>query len=150
MKKLAVIAVVFVLLLMGCQANTRGRTAVSSQDLIGTPVINQAGQTIGELEQIILDAARQEITYGVIQLAQEPLGFKSAGIAQQYIPVPWSQLDLDADNENLVVSSAAEALLENAPDLDDLDETLTSGWDTAVQAYWQQISSNPYESTANR
>ena len=143
MKNLAVIAVTFVLFLVGCQVNTRGRTAVSSQDLIGMPIINQAGQTVGELEQIILDADKQEIAYGVIQMAQEPLGFKSAGIAQQYIPVPWSQLHLDADNENLVIASAAEALLENAPVLDDLDETLTHGWDTAVQAYWHQTSSNP-------
>lgn len=138
MQRVAIMVSVVMFLFVGCQADEAVGTAVSSQDLIGTTVINEEGQPLGEMNQLILDQDNPEIAYGVIQLAEVPLGFKGVGFVQDYVAVPWSQLNFDEEQQKIVLAQSAEALLADAPKVNDLDEIMQIGWDTAVQTYWNK------------
>jgi sporulation protein YlmC with PRC-barrel domain len=91
-------------------------TAIRATKVIGTTVKNRAGESIGKIEDVVLDKRSNNIVFAVVGFG----GF--LGMGEKYHPVPWQTLDYDAAKNAYVVDFTKE-VLEGAPS--DLLEALT-------------------------
>lgn len=82
--------------------------AIAASRVIGTSVYNTAGQSIGTIEDVMLDKTSNGIMYAVIAFG----GF--LGIGEKYHAVPWSALDYEKNRGGYVVPFTREQL-EAAP-----------------------------------
>ena len=63
--------------------------AIRASRVIGTTVYNTAGDSIGEIEDVILEKTANDIMFAVVGFG----GF--LGIGEKYHALPWSVLDYD-------------------------------------------------------
>lgn len=90
-------------------ATVTGHTdAIAASRVMGTSVYNTAGESIGSIEDVMLDKTSNSIMFAVIGFG----GF--LGIGEKYHAVPWSVLDYDVDKGGYVVPFTREQL-EAAP-----------------------------------
>jgi sporulation protein YlmC with PRC-barrel domain len=89
-------------------------TAIRATKVIGTAVKNRAGESIGKIEDLVLDKVSNNIVFAVIGFG----GF--LGMGEKYHPVPWQTLDYDASKTAYVVDFTKE-VLQGAPS-DSLEE----------------------------
>lgn len=111
--------------------------AIRAGRVIGTDVKDQDGNSIGKIEDIILDKTDNTIMFAVV-------GFGGVlGMGEKFHPLPWSVLDFDPAQDAFVVPYTKDEL--KAAPADTINE-LTKGdgqWarDKAydyykVQPYW--------------
>lgn len=106
--------------------STIGRTpsghtsAIRASKVQGTEVFNASGESIGHVEDVVLDKMSDRILFAVVGFG----GF--LGIGEKYHPLPWSELDYDEDRGGYVVSLTREQL-ERAPSYDMHDLTKPDG-----------------------
>ena len=114
-------------------------SAIRAKKVIGTEVKDTSGNTIGKVEDIMLDKESSSIMYAVVGFG----GF--LGMGEKYHPVPWSQLDYNKSDGAYVVPYTKDQL--QAAPADSLDAlTRDDGMayrDRAyeyykVEPYWQQ------------
>ncbi len=99
---------------------------LSSTTLVGDPVVNTAGDGLGELHDIMLDTASGRIAYGVV-------GFGGMlGIGTKLFAVPWSAVSIDTENKTLVIDVDRETL-EAAPGFD------PDHWPQPGDGVWSQM-----------
>jgi sporulation protein YlmC with PRC-barrel domain len=79
-------------------------SAICASKVIGTNVKDPAGQTIGEVEDVVLDKQSNSILFAVVGFG----GF--LGMAEKYHPIPWSSLMYDADDNAYIVEYTKEQL----------------------------------------
>ena len=79
-------------------------SAIRANKVIGTGVKNRAGDTIGKVEDVVLDKLSNNIMFAVVGFG----GF--LGIGEKYHPVPWSTLDYDEGEQSYVVDFTKEQL----------------------------------------
>ncbi len=103
-------------------------SAIRATKVCGTPVIDNSGRKLGEVEDIILDKLTNNIMFAVVSFG----GF--LGISEKYHPVPWSSLNYDKSKGSYVVGFT-KAQLEAAP-VGDLEElTREDGQDFRNRAF---------------
>jgi sporulation protein YlmC with PRC-barrel domain len=83
-------------------------TAIRATRVIGTPVKDTRGNTIGKIEDVILDKTDNAIMFAVVGFG----GF--LGVGEKFHPLPWAVLDYDPEYEAYVVPYTKEQL-EAAP-----------------------------------
>ena len=98
--------------------------AIQASRVIGTDVYNTAGDSIGTIEDVMLDKTSNGIMFAVIGFG----GF--LGIGEKDHAVPWSTLDYDSDRGGYVVPFTKEQL-HAAPSYS--IEDLTSGDGSAAR-----------------
>lgn len=82
-----------------------GHTSViRAKKVIGTDVKDADGNTIGEVEDLVLDKESNNIAFAVVSFG----GF--LGIGEKYHPLPWSLLDYDDEADGYVVNISKEQL----------------------------------------
>ena len=111
-------------------------SAIRAGKAIGTNVYDQAGNKIGEVKDIVLEKTSNNVLFAIV-------GFGGVlGMGEKYHPIPWSELDYDADQGGYVVPFTAEQL--KAAPADSL-EALTKGDGRAFrdQAY-THYGTRPY------
>ncbi len=74
-------------------------------------MVNNAGDDLGKIEEIMVDVHDNRIAYAVLSFG----GF--LGIGDKLFAVPWQALALDAENKRFVLNESKERL-ENAPGFD--------------------------------
>ncbi|MFO7287980.1 MAG: hypothetical protein C0P79_014085, partial [Gammaproteobacteria bacterium] len=79
------------------------------------------GETLGRIDDVILDAALDHARFLVVAAAKAPLGARKGRYA-----VPASRFRLDTENEALVADITADGL-KNAPPLVEADEPADDG-----------------------
>jgi sporulation protein YlmC with PRC-barrel domain len=79
-------------------------SAIRAEKVIGTSVKNSTGESIGEVEDIVLDKQSNNIMFAVLSFG----GF--LGIGEKYHPVPWSTLKYDDQDGNYVVNLSKDQL----------------------------------------
>lgn len=112
-------------------------TAIRAERVIGTDVNDSMGNTIGKVEDIILEKTDNKIMFAVVGFG----GF--LGVGEKFHPVPWSVLDYDPDQSAFIVPFTREQL-EAAPSdtiseltKDDGQAARNSAYDYyKVQPYW--------------
>jgi hypothetical protein len=82
--------------------------AIRAARVIGTPVKDLEGNTIGKIEDIILEKTDSKIMFAVV-------GFGGLlGVGEKFHPLPWDVLDFDPSKDAFVVPFTKEQL-EQAP-----------------------------------
>ena len=87
--------------------DTRGRLIAADQ-VEGTKVYNRAGESLGTVEDVMIDKPSGKIAYAVISFG----GF--LGIGDRHYPLPWEKLTYDTNMGGFVVD-LDKRMLEGAP-----------------------------------
>jgi sporulation protein YlmC with PRC-barrel domain len=98
--------------------------AICAKKVIDTTVKDLQGNTIGEVEDIVLDKLSSNIMFAVVSFG----GF--LGIGEKYHPIPWELLDYDEEDGAYVINVTKEQL-QSAP-ADSIEE-LTKDAGTAYR-----------------
>jgi len=110
-------------------------------DLMGKKVINSSNETLGKLEDIVVDASSGRIVYGVLSFG----GFM--GMGDKLFAIPWESMELPNDAKTLVLNVSKDRL-KNAEGFDKshwpnfADET----WATKTYKYYDRT---PYWQTTD-
>lgn len=110
--------------------------AITASRVMGTNVYNTAGESIGSIEDVMLDKTSNSIMFAVIGFG----GF--LGIGEKYHAVPWSVLDYDVDRGGYVVPFSREQL-EAAP-VYSINELTGSDGKMARDASYDYYKVDPY------
>jgi sporulation protein YlmC with PRC-barrel domain len=78
--------------------------AIPASKVIGTSVYNTAGESIGTIEDVMLDKTSNGIMFAVIGFG----GF--LGIGEKYHAIPWSALDYEKNRGGYVVPFSRDQL----------------------------------------
>jgi hypothetical protein len=84
---------------------------IAADKVQGTSVYNNAGETLGSIEDLMIDKPSGKVVYAIMAFG----GF--LGIGNQYHPLPWSILHYDPDKGGYVVN-LDKRQLEGAPAYD--------------------------------
>ncbi|MGD9744041.1 MAG: PRC-barrel domain-containing protein [Hyphomicrobium sp.] len=110
---------------------TAPATAVDAEKLIGQNIVNPAGETVGEIQSVVIDqdGTVRHVIVGVG-------GF--LGVGERNVALPWESLTI-SDNGETVVAAATKEQLEAMPE-HRYPESVTGG----VYSYDQDLTANPY------
>lgn len=109
-----------------------GPRLMTADTLIGNAVMNHQGETLGEIEDIMLDVPRGRIAYAVMSAG----GF--LGIGEKLFALPWSALTLDTDRKCFLLDADKERI-SNAPgfDKDHWPSQADTSWQDEINSYYQ-------------
>ena len=104
---------------------------LSAGTLTGDPVINETGEHLGNLEELMLDLDSGRVAYAVISFGG------IMGLGNKLFAVPWQALRVDTDRKAVVVNIARD-LLEQAPgfDKDNWPDTSEPTWLSGIFQYY--------------
>lgn len=109
-----------------------GPQLMTAATLTGDKVLNREGETLGKIDDIMLDVGRGRIAYAVMSNG----GFLGAG--EKLFAIPWHALTLDTDRHCFVLDVAKQHF-DNAPGFD--KDHWPSGpgdeWHREVHAYYR-------------
>ena len=88
-----------------------GPHVMAASSFEGETVVNLQGETIGEIEEIMLDVRAGRVAYAVLSVG----GF--LGIGEKYFAVPWNAITMDTDNHRFVIDVDQDRL-KNAQGFD--------------------------------
>ncbi|HEV7801284.1 MAG TPA: PRC-barrel domain-containing protein [Burkholderiales bacterium] len=88
-----------------------GPEVMAASSLEGETVQNHQGETLGEIEEIMLDVRGGRIAYAVLAVG----GF--LGMGEKYFAIPWRALTLDTDRKCFLLDVDKDRL-KNAPGFD--------------------------------
>lgn len=105
--------------------------SLSSTTIVGDEVVNEFGEDLGEIEDLMIDLSRGRIAYAVLSFG----GF--LGLGDKLFAIPFESLRLDPEEKRFVLDVDKERL-EDAPgfDKDHWPETLDQEWHREVYAFY--------------
>lgn len=108
-----------------------GPEVMSAGSLEAEKVVNPQGETLGEIEAIMLDVRGGRIAYAVLAVGG------MLGIGEKFFAIPWRSLTLDTDNKQFILDVDRERL-KNAPgfDKDHWPAMADRSWATQVHTYY--------------
>jgi len=104
---------------------------MSAATLSGYPVRSRSNDDLGCIEEFIVDPQTGKIAYTVLSLAGLP------GVAGKLYAVPWSGLELDAD-QRVFVLNADRHTIEGAPGFheEEWPDFTDQGWGSQIHGYY--------------
>jgi sporulation protein YlmC with PRC-barrel domain len=139
----------------GTEAASNPPAQHRASTLIGMPVVSAGGSALGEVKDIIFDAAGRATHVVISYGTQSPTGAASA--AGRLVAMPWEAAIACISEGRLVLDSSSLAgapgfTPEAWPDFDD------PAWSATADAYWRKLvrpavaahGSNPIDSTTRR
>jgi len=115
-------------------ADGPGPRLMSASTLEGNDVMNHQGETLGEIEEIMLDVPRGRIAYAVMSAG----GF--LGLGERLFAIPWTALTLDTDRKCFVMNARKERF-DDAPGFD------KDHWPSEPQREWHDEVHRHYGAT---
>jgi sporulation protein YlmC with PRC-barrel domain len=112
-----------------------GPHIMAADTLTGEKVVNQDGESLGEITHIMLDISRGTIAYAVLSFGG------LLGINDKLFAVPWNSLALDVDNKWFVLNVDKERL-KKAPGFDKhhWPAMADPAWAAEVSAYYGPVA----------
>lgn len=109
-----------------------GPQIMAASTLEGDDVINQRGEDLGKIKDIMIDVPSGRVAYAVLSSG----GF--LGLGDKLFAIPWSALALDVNRHCFLLDVEAERL-KSAPgfDKDHWPSMANQAWANEVHAYWQ-------------
>lgn len=92
----------------GDDIGRRAGALISGRTIQGTPVYNPAGDHLGHIDDVVIDAASGRVVYGILQFG----GF--LGIGSDFYPIPFGKLTHDRERGGYVTDLTREQL-DTAP-----------------------------------
>ncbi|MDN3920669.1 PRC-barrel domain-containing protein [Roseateles violae] len=105
--------------------NGPGPRLLTASMLKGNKVVNLQDETLGSIEEIMLDVQRGRVAYAVMVSG----GF--LGIGERFFAVPWAVLTLDPDRQCFVMDAGSD-YFDNAPGFD------KNHWPSQAQREWHE------------
>lgn len=102
-------------------------------------VVDLQGDTIAQVEDVLIAADSGQISYALIILERNPFQYGKAAFTDASVPrtaVPWSYFNIDTATAQLQFQKDSSVLYD-APLLRDKPDDLEAGWDADTRAYWQ-------------
>jgi sporulation protein YlmC with PRC-barrel domain len=117
----------------------RYRRVLSASTLAGDEVRNSAGESLGKVDELMIDVHTGKVAYAVVSFG----GFMRMG--NKLFAIPWSVLKLDEDEKEFILD-VDKSVLENAPGFDKdnwpdmADQTFRSELYNyyGAQPYWEE------------
>lgn len=108
-----------------------GPEVMGATSLIGDSIVNQNGDDLGDLKEIMLDVRSGTVSYAVLSFG----GF--LGMGDKLFAVPWDALTLDTVNKHLVLDIDKKRL-EDAPgfDKDHWPDMADPIWENEIHTYY--------------
>jgi sporulation protein YlmC with PRC-barrel domain len=88
-----------------------GPEIMAASSFEGETVVNLQGETVGEIEEIMLDVRAGRIAYAVMSVGG------LLGIGEKYFAVPWHAFTMDTDHHHFILDVDTERL-KNAEGFD--------------------------------
>lgn len=82
---------------------------VYASSLIGASVKNPQGETLGKIDELVIDLQQAQVKTAVVSMGG------LLGIGSKYVAVPWSEVKSSDDGKTVIIAKAKEEL-ENAPE----------------------------------
>ena len=113
-----------------------GPEIMAASSFEGETVVNRQGDTVGEIEEIMLDVRSGRIAYAVMSVG----GF--LGIGEKYFAIPWRAFTMDTDRKYFILD-VDKARLESAPGFDKAHwpSMADESWAARIHEYY---STRPY------
>jgi sporulation protein YlmC with PRC-barrel domain len=143
-KKSALIGLCFWSLFLVACASSSVTAVIPSDGLADYRVVDPDGQTIAELEDVLISADDGQISYALVILQRGPFSYGKAAFIGAAVPrtaVPWDYFTLDSASEELQLNVDDTALYA-APRLREKPDQLETDWDADIRAYWQAFSTS--------
>ena len=98
----------------------------------GSDVINQAGEDLGRVEELMFDTSTGEVEYVVLASGA------SMSVDEKLFAIPWRAIVLDPVEERFLLDASMERL-RRAPcfERDCWPEATRDGWRENVASYWE-------------
>lgn len=108
-----------------------GTTLLSASTITGDEVCNLQGETLGEIQDVMLDIVEGRIRYAVLSSG----GF--LGMGDRLFAVPWKALKLDQGNKRFLLDVDKDRL-ENAPGFDkgQWPNMADPKWNSTVESFY--------------
>src|SRR5262245_36166952 len=112
---------------------TATRRTLSASTLSGDGVRNTAGESLGKIEDLMIDLPTGRVAYGVLSFGS------FLGVGGKLFAVPWSALQLDTEKHEFILDASKDRL-ENAPgfDKDNWPDMANPAWARSVHEYYGQ------------
>lgn len=110
---------------------------LKASQLIGCPITNAKNESLGEIQDIVLDGANRHIAYAVVGFG----GF--LGMGEKYFAMPWRLIDIghrSADDAPRATLDLDPAALKGAPGFDKSKwpDMANADWATQVDEHYRQ------------
>lgn len=86
-------------------------TILSASTICGDKVVNSAGETLGDIKELMIDCASSRVIYAVLEFGG------ILGMGTKLFAVPMQAIKLDTENKRFVLDVNKERL-DNAPGFD--------------------------------
>lgn len=108
-----------------------GPQLMGAETLIGNAVSNHLGESLGEINEIMLDMSSGKIAYAVLTFGD------FMGMGGKLFAVPWSALQLDTENKSFSLA-IEKSQFENSPGFakDDWPDMANQGWAQEINDYY--------------
>lgn len=108
-----------------------GRRLLSASTIEGTPVQNQAGEDLGEINELMIDLEKGRIAYAVLSFG----GF--LGLGDKLFVLPWEALAISAGGDFFILNVPRERL-EQAEgfDKDHWPDMADTSWGERLHTYY--------------
>ncbi len=108
-----------------------GGTLLSATTIIGDEVCNMQDETLGKIQDVMIDLTEGRIRYAVLTSGG------ILGIGDRLFAVPWKALKQDKENKRFTLDVDVERL-KNAPgfDKDQWPNMADASWNSTVQSYY--------------
>ncbi len=113
-----------------------GPHLMGAETLIGNSVVNPAGQTLGDIKEIMLEVETGRVGYAVLSFSTY------FGLGEKLFAVPWKMLKLDPLQKCFVMDLSPERL-KNAPGFD------KGHWPNMKDVEWEKSLHSFYGSHLN-
>ncbi|MDZ7750603.1 MAG: PRC-barrel domain-containing protein [Gammaproteobacteria bacterium] len=108
-----------------------GPTMLSASSITGDEVCNMQDETLGKIQDIMLDTRDGSVRYAVLASG----GF--LGVGDRLFAIPWKALKQDKRNKRFMLDVDADRL-KNAPgfDKDNWPNMADASWNSSVESYY--------------
>ncbi|MBP8827257.1 MAG: PRC-barrel domain-containing protein, partial [Nitrospira sp.] len=108
-----------------------GRRLLAASTIEGTPVQNQAGEDLGEINELMIDLEKGRIAYAVLSFG----GF--LGLGDKLFALPWEALTMSAGGDFFILNVSRERL-EQAEgfDKDRWPDMADTAWGERLHTYY--------------
>ena len=108
-----------------------GPAVMSASSLIGDKVTNHQNESLGKIEDLMIDMASGRVAYAVLSFGGV------VGIGDKYFAVPWQALRLDAPNKQFILNATKERLKEaEGFDKNDWPAMSDPSWARATHSFY--------------
>jgi sporulation protein YlmC with PRC-barrel domain len=113
-------------------ATYSSRHVVPAKTIVGSDVVNPNWESLGKIEDLVLDASAGRIAYAVLSFG----GF--LGMGDKYFAIPWNAFKFNLPPESRIVLNVDKKLLETAPgfDKDNWPDVANSDWGKSIYKHY--------------